>query len=45
MNLGQMLEDVKLSVEGEKTVHFYGRTGGVVPTIQEIMDFYYSLKK
>ena len=45
MNLGQMLEDVKLSVEGKKTVHFYGRTGGVVPTIQEIMDFYYSLKK
>ncbi|WP_174299048.1 3-methyl-2-oxobutanoate dehydrogenase subunit VorB [Caldicellulosiruptor hydrothermalis] len=45
MNLGQMLEDVKLSVEGKKTVHFYGRTGGMVPTIQEIMDFYYSLKK
>ncbi|ACM60197.1 2-oxoglutarate ferredoxin oxidoreductase subunit alpha [Caldicellulosiruptor bescii] len=45
MNLGQMLEDVKLSVEGKKTVHFYGRTGGMVPTIQEIIDFYYSLKK
>ncbi|WPX09802.1 3-methyl-2-oxobutanoate dehydrogenase subunit VorB [Anaerocellum danielii] len=45
MNLGQMLEDVKLSVEGKKEVHFYGRTGGMVPTIQEIMDFYYSLEK
>ncbi|WAM37543.1 3-methyl-2-oxobutanoate dehydrogenase subunit VorB [Caldicellulosiruptor acetigenus] len=45
MNLGQMLEDVKLSLEGKKEVHFYGRTGGMVPTIQEIMDFYYSLKK
>ncbi|BCS81453.1 3-methyl-2-oxobutanoate dehydrogenase subunit VorB [Anaerocellum diazotrophicum] len=45
MNLGQMIEDVKLSVEGKKTVHFYGRTGGMVPTIQEIMDFYYSLKE
>lgn len=45
MNLGQMLEDVKLSVEGKKEIHFYGRTGGIVPTIQEVVDFYYSLKK
>lgn len=45
MNLGQMLEDVKLSLEGKKEVHFYGRTGGMVPTIQEIVDFYYSIKK
>ncbi len=45
MNLGQMLEDIKLSVEGKKEVYFYGRTGGMVPAIQEIMDFYYSLKK
>lgn len=45
MNLGQMLDDVKLSLEGKKEVHFYGRTGGMVPTIQEIVDFYYSIKK
>lgn len=44
MNLGQMLEDVRLSVAGQKDVHFYGRTGGVVPTIAEIVDFYFSLK-
>jgi len=45
MNLGQMLEDVKLSVAGKKNVHFYGRTGGMIPTIAEIVDFYFSLKK
>lgn len=37
MNLGQMLEDVKLAVNGRKPVHFYGRTGGMVPTPSEIL--------
>lgn len=36
MSLGQMVEDVRLAVEGRRPVHFYGRTGGVVPTPQEI---------
>lgn len=31
MSCGQMIEDVRLSVEGRKPVHFYGRTGGMVP--------------
>ncbi len=31
MNLGQMIEDVKLAVEGKKQVEFYGRTGGMIP--------------
>jgi 2-oxoglutarate ferredoxin oxidoreductase subunit alpha len=38
MNLGQMLEDVRLSVNGKRPVHFYGRPGGTVPTVREILD-------
>ena len=28
---GQMVEDVRLAVEGTAPVHFYGRCGGMVP--------------
>jgi 2-oxoglutarate ferredoxin oxidoreductase subunit alpha len=38
MSMGQMVEDVKLQIEGRIPVHFFGRTGGVVPTPQEIQD-------
>jgi 2-oxoglutarate ferredoxin oxidoreductase subunit alpha len=38
MNEGQMLEDVKLSVNGKKPVYFHGRLGGIVPTAEEILD-------
>ena len=31
MSTGQMVEDVRLSVNGKKPVYFYGRTGGMVP--------------
>ncbi len=37
MNLGQMVEDVKLSVEGDVPVYFHGRSGGMIPTVEEIM--------
>ncbi len=36
MSAGQMLEDVRLIVNGRKKVHFYGRMGGMVPTPEEI---------
>jgi 2-oxoglutarate ferredoxin oxidoreductase subunit alpha len=36
MNAGQMLEDVRLALEGRGHVHFYGRPGGVIPTPIEI---------
>jgi len=36
MSEGQMVEDVKLSVNGRKPVFFYGRSGGMVPTPAEI---------
>jgi 2-oxoglutarate/2-oxoacid ferredoxin oxidoreductase subunit alpha len=37
MNAGQMVEDVKLSVNGKRPVHFYGRTGGMIPTQVDIL--------
>lgn len=37
MSAGQMLEDVRLGVNGEKPVHFYGQAGCIVPTIEEII--------
>jgi 2-oxoglutarate/2-oxoacid ferredoxin oxidoreductase subunit alpha len=37
MSMGQMVEDVRLSVEGLKPVYFYGRQGGNVPTPAEVM--------
>lgn len=39
MNMGQMVEDVKLSVEFKKPVSFYGKTGGVIPTPGEIAEY------
>lgn len=36
MSAGQMVEDVRLSVNGRKPVYFYGRTGGMVPSPEEI---------
>jgi len=37
MSAGQMVEDVRLSVSGRCPVHFYGRTGGGIPTPKEIL--------
>lgn len=36
MNAGQMVEDVRLAVNGKAEVFFYGRPGGVVFTPEEI---------
>lgn len=36
MNTGQMVEDVRLTLEGMGNVHFYGRPGGTVSTPDEI---------
>jgi pyruvate/2-oxoacid:ferredoxin oxidoreductase alpha subunit len=35
---GQMVDDVKLAVEGRRPVGFYGRMGGNVPTVEEILE-------
>ena len=36
MSCGQMIDDVKIAVEGKCPVMFYGRTGGMIPTVREI---------
>ncbi len=38
MSLGQMLEDVKLAVAGSCPVVFYGRAGGGVPTVEQVLE-------
>jgi len=38
MSNGQMVEDVKLAVNGKSPVLFYGRPGGGVPNVDEILD-------
>lgn len=37
MNAGQMIEDIRLSVNGKKPVYFYGRQGGIIPTPEEVL--------
>ena len=36
LNAGQMVEDVRLSVNGRSEVHFYGRPGGAIMTPEEV---------
>ena len=36
MSMGQMVDDVRLAVNGCCPVSFYGRTGGIVPTPDEV---------
>jgi len=38
MSFGQMVEDVRLVVNGRVPVHFYGRQGGIVPAPQELLE-------
>ena len=36
MSMGQMVEDVKMAMEGTKPVHFYGLAGGLVPSPEQV---------
>ncbi|MGA9116260.1 MAG: 3-methyl-2-oxobutanoate dehydrogenase subunit VorB [Bacteroidota bacterium] len=38
MNAGQMVEDVRLAVEGRVPVKFHGRMGGIIPSPEEVLD-------
>ena len=38
MNMGQMVDDVRLAVNGRVPVEFYGRTGGIIPTPDEVLE-------
>jgi 2-oxoglutarate ferredoxin oxidoreductase subunit alpha len=37
LNTGQMVEDVRLSVERDANVHFYGNPPGSLPFPEEIL--------
>ncbi len=45
MSAGQMVEDVRLAVEGRSPVGFVGRSGGGVPSTAEIIDAARALKR
>jgi 2-oxoglutarate ferredoxin oxidoreductase subunit alpha len=38
LSCGQMVEDVKLAVAGKAPVIFYGRPGGGVPTVEQVLE-------
>ncbi|MEW5797191.1 MAG: 3-methyl-2-oxobutanoate dehydrogenase subunit VorB [Candidatus Zixiibacteriota bacterium] len=38
MSMGQMLEDVERIVQGARPIKFFGRTGGIVPTPDEVKE-------
>lgn len=37
MSMGQMVDDVRLATECKKPVHFFGRTGGIIPSPAEVL--------
>jgi len=37
MSNGQMVDDIRLALDGKRPTKFYGRMGGVVPTTKEIL--------
>ena len=37
MSLGQMAEDVRLAVHGAARVDFFGRSGGIIPSEEEVL--------
>ncbi len=38
MNMGQMVDDVKLAIDCSRPVHFFGQTGGVIPTPAQVLE-------
>ena len=38
MNAGQMVEDVRLGIEGAVPVEFYGRMGGIIASPEEVLE-------
>ena len=39
LSTGMLLDDVRLALEGRTPVEFYGRSGGNVPSAEEVFDF------
>ena len=45
MSTGQMVEDVRLAVNGRRSVGFVGTTGGIIPTPNQIIDALKAIKE
>ena len=45
VNEGQMLEDVKLAINGSKKVDYFGYCGSQFPTVAEIVDKVLAMKE
>ena len=45
LNMGQMVDDVKLAINCAKPVYFYGRTGGVLMTPDEVLNKLVEIEK
>jgi 2-oxoglutarate ferredoxin oxidoreductase subunit alpha len=45
MSMGQMIDDVKLAIDCRRPVHFFGHTGGVVPTPNEVLEQLKAIQK
>lgn len=44
-SFGQMVEDVRLAVNGKVPVHFYGKAGGAIPKLEEVRQKIAALRK
>lgn len=38
MSMGQMVDDVRLALDGARPTYFYGRTGGMIPSPAEVLE-------
>ena len=38
LNMGQMIEDIELATRCKKPVLLCSRTGGMIPTVQNVLD-------
>ena len=45
MSTGQMIDDVRLAVDGARPVKFYGRAGGMVPAVRDVLSQIRALKE
>ena len=45
LNMGQMVDDVKLATKCKKPVYFYGRTGGVIMSPEEVVNALLEIEK
>ncbi len=45
MSNGQLIEDVKLALNGSRPVEFLSRMGGNVPSHEEVLEFVHELAK